>query len=112
MDRPSYGSVHPSGLKQQRHQTQADSPNTEPADRTHNRIRHDKVNEGSITLRNAGRLHHIGIGRRYNNQPVILIAQNREITVIHATTGEILRELTLDPTHDYQPQKNTKSPNP
>lgn len=88
------------------------TPNTEPADRTHNRIRHDKVNEGSITLRHAGRLHHIGIGRRYNNQPVILIAQNREITVIHATTGEILRELTLDPTRDYQPQKNTKSPNP
>jgi len=29
-----------------------------------------------------------------------------------ATTGELLRELTIDPTGDYQPQDKKKPPNP
>jgi hypothetical protein len=28
------------------------------------------------------------------------------------TTGEVLKQLTLDPTRDYQPQKTSKLPNP
>ena len=74
-------------------------------------MRTDKVNEGTVTLRHAGRLHHIGIGRAWNDQPVVLLVQDLQITVVHAETGEILRDLTLDPTRDYQPQNN-KGPNP
>ncbi|MFI9845212.1 hypothetical protein ACIHFD_49900 [Nonomuraea sp. NPDC051941] len=36
-------------------------------------------------------------------------------SVVDAVTGELLRELTIDPSRDYQPQANpktTKSPNP
>jgi hypothetical protein len=65
-----------------------------------------------VTLRHAGRLHHIGIGRAHNGQPVLLLIQDLDITIIHATTGKILRELTLDTSRDYQPQKTTKPPNP
>ncbi|GAA3601222.1 hypothetical protein GCM10022199_00790 [Marihabitans asiaticum] len=66
-----------------------------------------------------GRLHHIGIGRAWNAHPVLLLIQDLDIppaqgggpTVIHATTGELIRDLTLDPTKDYQPQKQ-QGPNP
>lgn len=87
------------------------APTSEPADRTHNRVRQDKVSEGTVTLRHASRLHHIGIGRAWNGHRVILLVQDLQITVIHAVTGEVLRDLTLDPTRDYQPQKH-QGPNP
>lgn len=86
-------------------------PSSEPADRTHNRVRTDKVNEGTVTLRHGGRLHHIGLGRAWNGTPVLLLIQDLEITAIHAETGELIRELTLDPTKEYQPQKR-QDPNP
>ncbi len=86
-------------------------PSNEPTPRTHNRVRTDKVNEGTVTLRHRGRLHHIGIGRAHNGQPVLLLVQDLDITIAHAQTGEIIRRLTLDPTKDYQPQ-NQQGPNP
>ena len=77
-------------------------------DRTHARIRHDKVNNGKITLRHAGTLHSIGIGRRHDGTPVIALVHDLDITIIDATTGQLLRELTLDPTRKYQPQQHTR----
>jgi len=72
---------------------------------THDRIRHDRVDKtGSVTLRINGRLHHIGIGRTHARTHVILIVQDHNIRVVNATTGELLRDLVLDPTRDYQPQ--------
>jgi transposase InsO family protein len=72
---------------------------------SHYRIRQDNVGtNGVITLRHAGRLHHIGIGRTHAQTPVILLIADLDIRIIHATTGELLRQLTLDPTRDYQPQ--------
>ena len=87
------------------------APTGEPADRTHNRVRTDKVNNGKITLRHAGTLYSIGIGRAHNGRTVKALVQDLQITVIDATTGEILRELTLDTTRKYQPQ-NSKKPEP
>ncbi|MGN8247484.1 IS481 family transposase [Cellulomonas soli] len=72
----------------------------------HHRVRNDRVDEhGVVTVRHAGKLHHIGIGRTHARTHVILLIQDLHIRVIHALTGEILRELTLDTTRDYQPQK-------
>jgi len=87
-------------------------PKALPADtrdpETHDRIRHDKIDKtGCVTLRSAGRLHHIGIGRTHAQTHVILLIQDLHIRVVHAATGELLRELTLDPTRDYQPRKRT-----
>ncbi|HEY2166049.1 MAG TPA: integrase core domain-containing protein, partial [Jatrophihabitantaceae bacterium] len=73
---------------------------------THDRVRRDRIDEsGVVTLRVNGRLHHIGIGRTHARTHVILLVQDHDITVINATTGELLRELLLDPDKDYQPQK-------
>jgi hypothetical protein len=47
-------------------------PATDPD--THERIRHDRVdNAGSVTLRHNSRLHHIGIGRTHARTHVILL---------------------------------------
>ena len=46
-----------------------DHPPTEPPNRTHTRVRHDKVNNGKITLRHASQLFHIALGRHLNATP-------------------------------------------
>ena len=82
-------------------------------DDTHDRIRHDRIDAGGkLTLRVAGRLHHIGIGRTHARTPVIMLIQNLNIRVVHAATGELLRELTLDPTKGYQPQHTNRKTEP
>lgn len=78
---------------------------------THNRVRHDKVDKaGSVTLRVAGRLRHIGVGRTYARTDVILLVQDLHVTVINAATGEILRDLIIDPRCDYQPTGRPPGP--
>jgi transposase InsO family protein len=73
---------------------------------THDRVRHDTVDKsGTVTLRIAGRLRHIGIGRTHTRTHVILLIQDLNVTIINAITGELLRQLTIDPNRDYQPQK-------
>ena len=84
-------------------------PTTDP--QTHERIRHDRIDKaGSVTLRHNSRLHHIGIGRTHAGTCVILLIQDLQIRVVHAATGELLRELILDPTRDYQPTRAPKGP--
>jgi transposase InsO family protein len=79
--------------------------------KTHDRIRHDTVDKaGSVTLRYRGRLHHIGIGRTHAGTCVILLVQDLDIRVVNAATGELLRELLLDPSRDYQPTGAPKGP--
>ena len=73
---------------------------------THDRIRHDIVDKsGTVTLRVAGKLRHIGIGRTHARTHVILLVQDLQVRVINAITGELLRELTIDLNRDYQPRK-------
>jgi transposase InsO family protein len=71
---------------------------------THHRVRHDRVDaDGKVTLRVNGRLHHIGIGRTHARTRVLLLVQDLQVRVVNAATGELLRELAIDPTRDYQP---------
>ena len=78
---------------------------------THDRVRHDRVDKaGSITLRHDGRLHHIGIGRIHEGTCVILLVQDLHVRVVNAITGELLRELILNPHIDYQPTGAPKGP--
>jgi transposase InsO family protein len=87
------------------------TPDTDRSRDTHDRVRTDKIDKvGTVTLRHNGRLHHIGVGRTYAGTYVRLLVQDLDITIINATTGEILRELILDPTRDYQPTGAPKGP--
>jgi transposase InsO family protein len=88
-------------------------PKANPTTRidTHNRVRTDRVDQaGSITLRHNGRLHHIGVGRIHHRTRVLILAQDLNIRIINAATGELLRDFTLDPTRDYQPTGAPKGP--
>ena len=89
------------------------TPDADRAGDTHDRVRHDKISKaGSVTLRVAGRLRHIGIGRTYAGTYVILLVQDLDVRVVHAATGELLRELTIDPRRDYQPTGRPPGPTP
>jgi hypothetical protein len=70
----------------------------------HFRVRTDRVDrDGKLTLRHNSRLHHIGIGHDWSGTRVLMLIREREIRIITEDTGELIRELTLDPTRDYQP---------
>lgn len=71
----------------------------------HYRIRHNHIDTtGTFSLRQAGYMHHIGIGRHHTGTPIVMIIDNLDIRVIDHTTGQLLRHLQVDPTCDYQPQ--------
>jgi transposase InsO family protein len=87
------------------------TPGTSRARDTHDRVRHDKIDKaGCVTLRANGRLHHIGVGRTLTGTDVLLLVQDLHIRVIHAATGELLRDLILDPRKDYQPTGRPPGP--
>ena len=70
----------------------------------HWRIRHDKVDKaGRVTLRHASRLHHIGLGYEHIGATVRILIHDLHITIINADSGEIIRDLILDTSRDYQP---------
>lgn len=80
-------------------------------DDTNSRVRHDRVDStGKITLRVAGRLHHIGIGRTHARTHVVVLVDDLHARIVDAATGELLRELTIDPTRGYQPTGKPKGP--
>jgi transposase InsO family protein len=79
-------------------------PTATPINTGHYRVRHDRIDpSGVITLRHSSRLHHIGIGRRHARTRVLVLVRDLHVRVL-TTDGELLRDLTLDPTRDYQPQ--------
>ena len=80
------------------------TPGADPDSYSHERVRADMVDrDGKLTLRVNGRLHHIGIGRTHARTPVLMLIQDLEVRVIDAATGELLRDLVIDPNRDYQP---------
>ena len=80
-------------------------------DDSHYRVRHDTIDTtGTVTLRLDGRLHHIGIGRTLARTHVVLLVADIHVRVINAATGELLRDLTIDTTRDYQPTDAPKGP--
>ena len=87
------------------------TPSSDRSTDTHDRTRRDKIDKaGSVTLRVAGRLRHIGVGRTYARTDVILLVQDLHVTVVDAATSEILRDLVIDPRRDYQPAGGPPGP--
>jgi transposase InsO family protein len=74
------------------------------------RVRQDRVDkEGKLTLRHAGRLHHIGVGRDHRGKRVLMLIAGLDIRIL-TRQGELLRQLTLDPAKDYQPTGRPSGP--
>jgi hypothetical protein len=71
--------------------------------KTYFRVRSDRVDDtGKVSLRFDSRLYKIGLGRAYKGRAVKLLIADQDIRVIDSN-GELIRELTLDPTRIYQP---------
>jgi hypothetical protein len=58
--------------------------------------------EGKVTLRYMGRLLHIGIGRAYKHEAIRPMVEDRHVRIL-TEDGEVIRDLILDPTRNYQP---------
>jgi len=70
---------------------------------TYFRVREDRVDKaGKVSLRYDSRLYKIGLGRAYRGRQIKLLIANRNVRVIDLN-GELIRELTLDPSRIYQP---------
>ena len=66
------------------------------------RIRRDRLDSGGrVTLRYLSRLRHFHVSYKRRGQEVILLVAGDHVRVL-AEDGALLRELTLDPSRDYQ----------
>jgi len=72
----------------------------------HHRIRFDRIDEsGKVTLRRAGKMHRLGIGRAHARTAVIILTNADTVTVTDRATGEILSEHLINPDKKYWPKK-------
>jgi transposase InsO family protein len=70
--------------------------------RGHFRLRYDVTDsKGAITLRRAGRLHHLKIGAAFARRRVLAIVDVQEVTVVALDTGEILSTHLIEPDRRY-----------
>ncbi len=68
----------------------------------HYRLRYDRIDtDGHVSIRHAGRMHHLGRGRRHAGTRILALADTDTITVIRLDTGEILSTHTIDPARNY-----------
>ena len=77
----------------------------EPGQKTNHhswRIRHDHVDkDGKISLRRAGKMHHLGTGAQHRGTPVIILIDETTVTVTNKHTGEVLSQHTITPAKTY-----------
>jgi len=70
--------------------------------RGHFRLRYDVTDrKGAITLRRAGRLHHLKVGAAFARRRVLAIVDEQEVTVVALDTGEILSTHLIEPDRRY-----------
>jgi transposase InsO family protein len=68
------------------------------------RIRYDRVDrDGKVTLRYAGRLRHLHIGRAHKGEHILMLVDDRDVRVL-SPEGEFIAELRIDPERTYQAQ--------
>jgi hypothetical protein len=59
-----------------------------------------------VSLRYHSNLYKIGLGRAHKGRTIKLLIADQNIRVIDLQ-GQLIRELTLDPTRNYQPLTRT-----
>ena len=85
-------------------------PKAVPAGSTaqdHYRLRYDRLDpKGRMTLRRAGRMHHLGIGAKHARKRILALADDHHITVADLTTGEVLSIHQIEPDKTYWRNQN------
>ena len=87
------------------------TPRTAPASNGHTpqhyRLRYDRLDPaGRMTLRRAGRMHHLGIGAAHARKRVLAVADDHHVTVTDLETGEILSVHLIQPNKSYWRNNN------
>ncbi len=68
----------------------------------HYRVRHDSVDQfGKLSLRRAGKMHHLGVGIENQFKKVYVVIDNYKASVIDKKTGEILSKHEIAPGKSY-----------
>jgi len=68
----------------------------------HYRVRHDHVDpNGKISLRRAGKMHHLGVGIDHHHKQVVIVVDHYRATVVEKKTGEIISQHEIAPTKSY-----------
>jgi transposase InsO family protein len=82
-------------------------PATNGHARDHYRLRYDRLDtKGKMTIRRAGRMHHLGVGAAHARKRVLAFADDHQITVADLTTGEILSIHQIEPDKTYWRNQN------
>ena len=55
-----------------------------------------------MTLRHAGKMHHLGIGAKHRGKRVLALVDDTTVTVVHLDTSEVLSDHTIDPARSYR----------
>ena len=75
-----------------------------PAAAPEQRVRTGRADtDGKISLDLNGKRHSIGTGREHARTRVLILVNGPRMRIINRDTGELLRELTIDPARNYQP---------
>ncbi len=86
------------------------TPKAQPAGSrplAHYRLRYDRLDTtGKMTLRRAGRMHHLGPGRAHARRRVLAIADHTHVTVVDLSTGEVLSVHLIEPNKSYWRNQN------
>jgi transposase InsO family protein len=68
----------------------------------HYRLRYDRLDtKGKMSLRRAGRMHHLGVGTPHARKRVLAFADDHQITVAELTTGQVLSQHLIEPNKTY-----------
>ena len=74
----------------------------EAKDKEHYRVRHDNVDQfGKISLRRAGKMHHLGVGIENQFKKVYIVVDHYKVSVVEKKTGEVLSKHVIEPTRTY-----------
>lgn len=86
------------------------TPKALPADarvQGHYRLRYDRLDpQGKMSLRRAGRMHHLGTGIANARKRVLALADNNQIIVTDLQTGEVLSTHLIEPEKSYWRNQN------
>ena len=75
-----------------------------PAAAPEQRVRTGRADtDGKISLDLNGKRHSIGTGREHARTRVLILVNGPRMRIINRDTGELIRELTIDPARNYQP---------
>jgi hypothetical protein len=73
----------------------------------HYRLRYDRLDiKGRMTIRRAGRMHHLAVGAAHARTRVLAFADDHHVTVADLTTGEVLSTHLIDPDKTYWRNQN------